>query len=77
MAGLIAASVGDAAARPLHWVYDKTELESILQVREQSGQEHYGQFFIFPFPQVPPDLLKIFHLFYSLHFLIELIKKIF
>ena len=25
---------------------------------------HYGQFFIFPFPQVPPDLLKIFHLFY-------------
>ena len=39
VAGLIAASVGDAAARPLHWVYDKTELESILQVREQSGQE--------------------------------------
>ena len=39
--------------------------------------EHYGHFFIFPFPQVPPDLLKIFHLFYSLHFLIELIKKIF
>ena len=24
-----------------------------------------------------PDLLKVFHLFYSLHFLIELIKKIF
>lgn len=34
VASLIAASVGDAAARPLHWVYDKTELESILQVRE-------------------------------------------
>ena len=38
---------------------------------------HYGHFIIFPFPQVPPDLLKIFYLFYSLHFLIELIKKIF
>ena len=35
---------------------------------------HYRPFFIFPFPQVPPDLLKIFHFFYSLDFLIELIK---
>ena len=48
------------------------ETESLLDRSDCSTMDT----FLF-FPQVPPDLLKIFHLFYSLNFLIELIKKIF
>ena len=28
---ILGAAVGDAAARPLHWVYDRSEMEKILQ----------------------------------------------
>ena len=32
VASITAAAVADGAARPLHWVYNKEELEAILQV---------------------------------------------
>ena len=31
-ASILGAAVADGAARPLHWVYNKEELEAILQV---------------------------------------------
>ena len=33
-------------------------------VAETGESQHYGQYYVFPFPQVPPDLLKIFHLLF-------------
>ena len=35
VASLLGAAVADGAARPLHWVYNKTELENILQVQRE------------------------------------------
>ena len=34
VASLLGAAVGDGAARPLHWVYNRAELESLLNTRD-------------------------------------------
>ena len=34
-AALVAALVGDAAARPLHWIYDQQELNTLLEGRDE------------------------------------------
>ena len=31
--------MGDAAARPLHWVYNKEELENILKVQRETQRQ--------------------------------------
>ena len=32
-AAILASAVGDAAARPLHWIYNREELHTLLETR--------------------------------------------
>ena len=32
-AAILASAVGDAAARPLHWIYNREELRTLLETR--------------------------------------------
>ena len=38
-ASILGAAVADGAARPLHWVYNKEELENILKVQRERQRE--------------------------------------
>ena len=44
-ASILGAAVADGAARPLHWVYNKEELENILKVERDIERERERETF--------------------------------